>query len=348
MPTTYEYEFVRIGESKGSAWFGVRDRDRNAYEAIVHAQGPKAPDALSAIRASYNEKVTDEFVHPTVITQGDGSPVGRIRDGDVAMFFNFRADRAREMTRALAYQDFKEFDRALGDIQVSNQYVVAAVRSLAQRAPGGVADARRQPGHTLAVNGAVGDESHGPGHHVTPHVPFRRPRRGVGPTAFAGPESGLLCGRGRRIKPHVAGERRADRAAGPAIDLRGQHSRDEPAVEPGVLGLDGPIAAVEIFVHASTITRAHRHHWRKIDIVVGWAMTLATCRFGKSVSHSHLRCHSMSWGYRNEAGQGVLEALRAGHVDACTRLRSVPFPTRSAKGVGNSGGFAAGIDGDHD
>src|SRR5207253_10031638 len=41
-----------------------------------------------------------------------------------------------------------------------------------------------------------------------------------------------------------------------------------PAVEPGVLRLDGPIAAVEIFVHASTITRAHRHHWRKTDIVV--------------------------------------------------------------------------------
>ena len=66
---------------------------------------------LSAIRASYAEKVTDEFIKPTVIAHGDGTPVGRIRDGDVVMFFNFRADRARELTRALAFDDFKEFDR---------------------------------------------------------------------------------------------------------------------------------------------------------------------------------------------------------------------------------------------
>jgi 2,3-bisphosphoglycerate-independent phosphoglycerate mutase len=87
------------------------DRVKQAYDAIVFGQGPKAPDALSAIRAAYGEKVTDEFIHPTVLTHGDGTPIGRIHDGDVAMFFNFRADRARELTRALAFPDFKEFDR---------------------------------------------------------------------------------------------------------------------------------------------------------------------------------------------------------------------------------------------
>ncbi|WP_375771027.1 2,3-bisphosphoglycerate-independent phosphoglycerate mutase [Archangium gephyra] len=100
----------------GGRYYGM-DRDKRwdrvqlAYEAIVHAKGPKAPDAISAIRASYAEKVTDEFIKPTVIAHGDGTPVGRIRDGDVVMFFNFRADRARELTRALAFDDFKEFDR---------------------------------------------------------------------------------------------------------------------------------------------------------------------------------------------------------------------------------------------
>jgi 2,3-bisphosphoglycerate-independent phosphoglycerate mutase len=100
----------------GGRYYGM-DRDKRwdrvklAYEAIVHGEGPKAPDALSAIRASYAEKVTDEFIKPTVISHGDGTPVGRIRDGDVVMFFNFRADRARELTHAIAFDDFKEFDR---------------------------------------------------------------------------------------------------------------------------------------------------------------------------------------------------------------------------------------------
>ncbi|MBF5046584.1 2,3-bisphosphoglycerate-independent phosphoglycerate mutase [Aggregicoccus sp. 17bor-14] len=87
------------------------DRVKLAFDAMVRGEGPKAPDALAAIRAAYAEKVTDEFVKPTVIAAGDGSPVGRIQDGDVVLFFNFRADRAREMTQALAFDSFKEFDR---------------------------------------------------------------------------------------------------------------------------------------------------------------------------------------------------------------------------------------------
>ncbi|MDC0713612.1 2,3-bisphosphoglycerate-independent phosphoglycerate mutase [Stigmatella sp. ncwal1] len=114
----------------GGRYYGM-DRDKRwdrvklAYDALVLAQGPKAPDALSAIRASYAEKVTDEFVIPTVISQGDGSPVGRIRNGDVVLFFNFRADRAREITSALAFPTFKEFDRSglqLGRYVCMTQY----------------------------------------------------------------------------------------------------------------------------------------------------------------------------------------------------------------------------------
>ncbi|MEN9797019.1 MAG: hypothetical protein RL653_715 [Pseudomonadota bacterium] len=87
------------------------DRVQKAYEALVHGVGPKAPSAEAAIRASYAEKVTDEFIVPTVLTTGNGEPVARIRDGDVCLFFNFRADRARELTQALAFPSFKEFDR---------------------------------------------------------------------------------------------------------------------------------------------------------------------------------------------------------------------------------------------
>jgi 2,3-bisphosphoglycerate-independent phosphoglycerate mutase len=124
-----ETQAARIA-TVGGRYYGM-DRDKRwdrvklAYDAIVFGQGEKAPDAISAIRASYAEKITDEFVKPTVIIHGDGTPVGRIRDGDVAMFFNFRADRAREMTRALTDPSFKELDRGglvLGRYVCMTQY----------------------------------------------------------------------------------------------------------------------------------------------------------------------------------------------------------------------------------
>ena len=63
------------------------------------------------MEAAYGRGETDEFVKPTVIVNGDGKPVGTVRDGDAVLFFNFRADRAREITRALADAGFKEFER---------------------------------------------------------------------------------------------------------------------------------------------------------------------------------------------------------------------------------------------
>ncbi len=85
------------------------DRVEKAYLCLTEGIGNKAASALEAIRDSYKEKITDEFVLPTVI---DGVvPEGLIRDGDGVIFFNFRADRARELTRALTEEDFKEFSR---------------------------------------------------------------------------------------------------------------------------------------------------------------------------------------------------------------------------------------------
>ena len=85
------------------------DRVEKAYLCLTEGIGNKAPSALAAIRDSYKEKITDEFVLPTVI---DGVvPEGLIRDGDGVIFFNFRADRARELTRALTEEEFKEFPR---------------------------------------------------------------------------------------------------------------------------------------------------------------------------------------------------------------------------------------------
>ena len=87
------------------------DRVALAYAAIVKGEGQRAPGGVGAMEAAYGRGETDEFVKPTVIVNGDGKPVGPVRDGDAVLFFNFRADRAREITRALADPGFKEFDR---------------------------------------------------------------------------------------------------------------------------------------------------------------------------------------------------------------------------------------------
>jgi 2,3-bisphosphoglycerate-independent phosphoglycerate mutase len=84
------------------------DRVKRAYDAIVHGQGEFAGSAVAALRAAYAAGVTDEFIPPTVI----GDPrVGRIHADDAVIFFNFRPDRARELTRSLIEPGFDEFDR---------------------------------------------------------------------------------------------------------------------------------------------------------------------------------------------------------------------------------------------
>lgn len=86
------------------------DRVELAYNAIVNAQGETATDAVTAMAYSYAKEVYDEFVLPTIITK-DGQPVGKVEEGDSVIFFNFRPDRAREMTRAFCDDAFTGFER---------------------------------------------------------------------------------------------------------------------------------------------------------------------------------------------------------------------------------------------
>jgi 2,3-bisphosphoglycerate-independent phosphoglycerate mutase len=83
------------------------DRVERAFKAMVHGEGLKAKTGLEAVKESYGRKEGDEFIQPTVVVQPDGSPRGLIRDGDSVVFFNFRADRAREMTQVLAFDEQK-------------------------------------------------------------------------------------------------------------------------------------------------------------------------------------------------------------------------------------------------
>ena len=86
------------------------DRVERAYNALVKGEGVQAESATAGIQASYNADKTDEFVEPMVIVK-DGAPVATVKDGDSVIFFNFRPDRAREITRTFCDDNFEGFDR---------------------------------------------------------------------------------------------------------------------------------------------------------------------------------------------------------------------------------------------
>jgi len=87
------------------------ERVEEAYRAIVNGEGVQTNDVIRAIKKSYAENVTDEFMAPMVVSGDDNPGEGKIKKGDVGIFFNFRADRARELSYALTDLDFKEFAR---------------------------------------------------------------------------------------------------------------------------------------------------------------------------------------------------------------------------------------------
>ncbi|SZD73701.1 2,3-bisphosphoglycerate-independent phosphoglycerate mutase [Candidatus Ornithobacterium hominis] len=84
------------------------ERVRLAYDVMTNAVGEKTEKPLEAIQKSYDNDVTDEFIKPIVCTNPDGSPVAKIKDGDVVIFFNFRTDRPRQITEALFLTAFPE------------------------------------------------------------------------------------------------------------------------------------------------------------------------------------------------------------------------------------------------
>ncbi len=108
--------------SVGGRYYGMDrdrrwDRTKKFYDAMVAApaaagdQRPATASAVDYIRQSYESGVTDEFVIPATVVDAAGHPVGPLRDGDSVIFFNYRADRARQLSRALALDEFDGFDR---------------------------------------------------------------------------------------------------------------------------------------------------------------------------------------------------------------------------------------------
>lgn len=114
-----EAEMAKIGVGKIASISGryyAMDRDNRwdrvekAYRVLTEGAGETADSAVAAMDASYSKDVTDEFFVPTAITE-NGAPVATIKDNDTVIFFNFRPDRAREITRTFCADDFDGFDR---------------------------------------------------------------------------------------------------------------------------------------------------------------------------------------------------------------------------------------------
>jgi 2,3-bisphosphoglycerate-independent phosphoglycerate mutase len=108
---------IGVGEIAAlSGRYYAMDRDNNydrvvlAYNALTKGEGVTAASAHEAMQQSYDKDETDEFVKPTVVMK-DGQPVATIKDGDSVVFFNFRPDRAREITHCFCDNDFDKFDR---------------------------------------------------------------------------------------------------------------------------------------------------------------------------------------------------------------------------------------------
>ncbi len=91
------------------------DRIEKAYKALVFAQGDTAHSSQEAIQNSYKKNTTDEFVVPTIILDANNQPVGQIKDNDAVIFFNFRSDRPRELTRAFVLGNFNSSEKPTFD-----------------------------------------------------------------------------------------------------------------------------------------------------------------------------------------------------------------------------------------
>ncbi len=92
------------------------ERIKQGYDLMVHGCGKKSGDILQAIKESYNDGITDEFIKPVVIVDENNKPLGTISAGDVVVCFNFRTDRLRQITRVLIQDDFPDYGMKTMDL----------------------------------------------------------------------------------------------------------------------------------------------------------------------------------------------------------------------------------------
>ncbi len=115
-PTNAKFASV-IGRYYGMDRDNNYDRLKLAYDLYTKGEGEKSNDLLETVKKSYDAGVTDEFLKPIVMVDGNNEPIAKIEDGDVVICFNFRTDRLREMTIAFTQQSFPELGLHTIDLQ---------------------------------------------------------------------------------------------------------------------------------------------------------------------------------------------------------------------------------------
>ena len=110
-----EYGVGEIATISGRYYSMDRDkrweRVKKSYDAMVYGEGPKYKDPFELVDDSYANGIYDEFVIPSVMVKENGEPVATIQDNDAIIFYNFRPDRAIQLSNAFTNEDFREFDR---------------------------------------------------------------------------------------------------------------------------------------------------------------------------------------------------------------------------------------------
>ncbi|MFC7321974.1 2,3-bisphosphoglycerate-independent phosphoglycerate mutase [Halobacillus campisalis] len=130
------------------------ERVKKSYDAIAYGKGPTSHDPIQSVQNSYDQEIFDEFVEPFVVTDESGKPVGNMEDEDTIFFYNFRPDRAIQLSRSFANDDFEDFDR--GEEAPKNLYFVGmtqysdAVNAKVAFPPN---DLKNTVGEVLANNG---------------------------------------------------------------------------------------------------------------------------------------------------------------------------------------------------
>ncbi len=168
------------------------ERTERAYKLLVHAEGERAIDPVEAIKRSYERGLTDEFVEPIVVERETGEPVAVIGENDSVIFFNFRPDRARQITRALNEPGFGGFPHARPP--ANSLRLLLAVRRDVQPARGlRAAVAQERAGRSLRPTGRAQFPPRRDGEVRARHLLLQR-RRGAGVPLRAPPASAFAEG----------------------------------------------------------------------------------------------------------------------------------------------------------
>ena len=206
---------------------------------------------------SFRDLRHDEFDTPSILGHAAEQAVKRKYEDFCIIDVDSHHYETESMQEILEYMDDPVLQQLAKSASQSKRAGAGFCLQQSLKLSGGVAEVSGEARDTLAVHGAVGDQPHGPRDEVVANVPFRRARRRVRTAALTRAKASALRGRRSWKELHVTGERWPDRTAGAAIYPGGPRGGDEPAVEPSVLGLHGPVAAVEVFMHGSTITPDH-------------------------------------------------------------------------------------------